>query len=321
MKIETKMIDKQLRLPALFFDMIMKPPSIKKFKALHKKIVWISRKKHKGINYKEVFINRHKDDSPLRVCIYSPLVLTKNAPGILWIHGGGYAMGTPELSSKMISKFIKQSGCVVVAPDYRLSLDSPYPAALEDCHDALLWMKNKANELNINENQLIVGGESAGGGLTVALSMYERDNNGVKIAFQIPLYPMLDDQMINESAKDNNAPIWDTRTNQLAWDLYLGKLKSDEVPYYAVPARAINYSNLPPAITFVGDLEPFKDETIKYINELKKVDIPVFFEVFEGCYHGFDRINPFARVSKQANSFLLKSFEYALNHFFAEQCE
>ena len=294
MKIKIKMIDKQLRIPALFFDLIMKPASVNKFKSLHQKIVWLYRRRSKNIKYKELFINRQEDGSLLRICVYSSISSTKNAPGVLWLHGGGYAMGVPELSTSVISKLIKKRNCVVVAPDYRLSLDYPYPAALNDCHEALLWMKNSASELDINENQIIVGGESAGGGLTIALALYERDHLGVKIAFMMPLYPMLDDRMINASAKDNNAPIWDTKMNKLAWELYLSDLTSTDIPAYAAPSRATDLTNLPPAITFVGDLEPFKDETIAFVDRLRSAGVSVMFEIYEGCYHGFDRINPYA---------------------------
>ena len=235
------------------------------------------------------------------------------------MHGGGYAIGVPELSAGIISRLITESGCVVVVPDYRLSLDAPYPAALEDCHDALLWMKKQASALGIREDQLMVGGESAGGGLAAALALYERDHNGVKIAFQMPLYPMLDDRMTNESAMDNNAPVWDSETNRIAWDLYLGDLARGDVPIYAAPARAVDFSNLPPAVSFVGNLEVFRDETLEYVRNLREAGIPVDFEQYAGCYHAFDRMNPYADVSRNALSFLMKSYKYAVAHYFAEQ--
>ncbi len=176
-------------------------------------------------------------------------------------------------------------------------------------------MKNHAEELGIRPDQLMVGGESAGGGLTAALCLYARDKDEVKISFQMPLYPMIDDRMITESAKENNAPVLNSRMNELAWKLYLGELFGKDVPYYAAPARATDYRNLPPAVTFVGDLEPFRDETIQYVENLRKAGVPVDFKVYSGCYHGFDIINPKADVSRDATIFFINSFKYAVDHY------
>ena len=165
----------------------------------------------------------------------------------------------------------------------------------------------------------MVGGESAGGGLTTALSLYARDKGEVNIAFQMPLYPMIDDRMITESARNNNAPVWNSNLNERAWKLYLGELYGKDVPMYAAAARATDYKNLPPTVTFVGDLEPFRDETIEYVENLKKAGVPVKFEVYKGCYHGFDIACPDADISKKAIKFFIESFKYAVNNYFAAQ--
>ena len=81
----------------------------------------------------------------------------------------------------------------------------------------------------------------------------------------------------------------------------------------------MDYSGLPPAVTFVGDLEPFRDETIEYVRHLREAGVPVDFELYTGCYHAFDKMNPYASVSIRALSFLMKSFKYAVDHYFVEQ--
>ncbi len=316
MKIERKMIDRQLRIPGMIAKIIMRSPSRSTFQKLRKLSNCLRGKKVKGLQCNEVWIPSSQDGTNLRLCIYKPLVPSARSPGILWMHGGGYAIGVPEVSAGIISKFIAESDCVVVAPEYRLSLDAPYPAALEDCHDALLWMKKQAAVLGIREDQLMVGGESAGGGLAAALTLYERDHNGVRIAFQMPLYPMLDDRMTNESAMDNNAPVWDSEINRIAWGLYLDDFAGGDVPIYAAPARAVDYSNLPPAVSFVGNLEVFRDETVEYVRNLRGAGVPVDFEQYAGCYHAFDRMNPYANVSREALSFLMKSYKYAVKNYF-----
>ncbi|WP_256984407.1 MULTISPECIES: alpha/beta hydrolase [Paenibacillus] len=323
MKVTTKMIDKQLRIKGKLIDLLMKSSHEEKWLAWMRKIKKRSDvsagKDIEELQCSEEWIPRKSGGSKIRIRIYKPLHPTGNAPGVLWIHGGGYAMGNPEQFGATYKKLIDARHCVVVAPDYQLSIDAPYPAALNDCYDTLLWMKSHVKELGIREDQLMVGGESAGGGLTAALTLYARDKGEVNIAFQMPLYPMIDDRMITESAKDNNAPIWNSAYNQWAWKLYLGELAGQDVPPYAAAARATDYSNLPPTVTFVGDLEPFRDETIQYVENLRKAGVPVDFELYKGCYHGFDIIQPNAEVSKMAVSVFIDSFKYAVDHYFAEQ--
>lgn len=322
MKVTYRMIDKQLRFKGFLFNQLISKSSEDKYiKFMHTiKKQTESRKGQKveGLQTTEEWITR-EDGSKLRICIYKPLHLKNDVPGVLWLHGGGYAQGIPELFSDTYKRLIEASDCIVIAPDYRLSIEAPYPAALDDSYTALLWMKNHTEELGIRNDQLMVGGESAGAGLTAALTLYARDKEEVNIAFQMPLYPMIDDRMMTESAKENNAPIWNSRTNAWAWKLYLGKLYEKNVPVYAAAARAKDYSKLPPAVTFVGSIEPFRDETIQYVQNLKQAGVPVDFELFEGCFHGFDIINSKADVSKKATTFFIDAFKHAVNHYFAEQ--
>lgn len=322
MKVTTDMIDKQLRFRGKLFDSLMKSKNEQKWqKAMYKLKKRSDRsagKNIEGLHCSEEWITR-RDGSKLRIRIYKPLGDTSQVPGVLWIHGGGYSMGIPEMFGGAYKRLIHASPCVVVAPDYRLSIEAPYPAALDDCYDTLLWMKSHAKELGIREDQLMVGGESAGGGLTAALTLYARDQEEVNIAFQMPIYPMIDDRMDSESAKANHAPIWNSDYNLWAWKLYLGELYGGDVPSYAAAARATDYSNLPPTVTFVGDIEPFRDETIQYVENLRSAGVPVEFKMFQGCYHGFDIINSKAQVSREAHSFYINAFKYAVKHYFAKQ--
>lgn len=267
------------------------------------------------MSFTEKKISR-EDNSELRICIFQPLEPKGNAAGVLYMHGGGYALGAPEISDRMIHRLIETSGCTVIAPDYRMSLEAPYPAALLDCYTALLWMRDHANELGIREDQIMIAGDSSGGGLTAALSLYARDRKEVAIAFQMPLYPMIDDR----TDSHHNTLVWNGSVNRKAWRLYLGDLfGTSEVPYYAAPARATDYHGLPPTATFVGELEPFRDETIQYVDNLRKAGVPVHFEVFEGCFHAFEQAYPDAEVSKQALSLVLSAFSDAVKNQFAEQ--
>jgi len=245
----------------------------------------------------------------------------ENTPGILWIHGGGYITGMARMiyMSRAID-LVKKYGAVVVTPEYRLSNEAPYPAALEDCYASLMYLKEHADELGVNSSQIMVGGESAGGGLTASLCMYARDKGEVNIAFQMPLYPMIDNQD-TESSKDNHAPVWNTKSNHYGWKKYLGDLWGKDVPPYAAAARQTDYTNLPPAYTFVGDIEPFYCETLTFIENLKKAGVEAEVDVYPNCFHAFDMLLPFKKVSKQAIAEFEKHYLYACDNYFKEQSE
>lgn len=279
----------------------------------------------RGMAFEQVYIPRAEESAvggKLRLCVYSPLERREKVPGILWIHGGGYCIGIPEQDEGFIRRFVRWHNCVVVAPDYCLATKAPYPAALEDCYAALLWLKANAARYGINPSQLMVGGDSAGGGLTAALTIYARDKGEVSLAFQMPLYPMLDDRMLTKSSRNNDAPVWNTSSNESAWRLYLRELyQAPDIPAYAAPGRLTDFAGLPPAATYIGTLDPFHDETVAYMEGLKAAGIPAEYREFEGCYHAFDMLAPKSAPAKEAAAFLNERFEYAMQHCFSDQPE
>ena len=189
---------------------------------------------------------------------------------------------------------VEKYGAVVVAPEYRTAFEKPFPADLEDCYAALLFLKVHADELGINDAQIMVGGESAGGGLTVATCLLARDIGEVNIAFQMPLYPMLDDRE-TASSRDNHAPVWNTRTNRFAWKYYLRGLGGVTPPCYAAPAREANYAGLPPAYAYVGTEEPFYCETLEYVANLKRAGTEASVDVYQWGYTSTRRHRGFRR--------------------------
>lgn len=240
-----------------------------------------------------------------------------NAPGVLWLHGGGYFLGLKEMvymsrAVDLMTKF----GAVVVAPGYRLAFQAPYPAALDDCSAALAWLADHAEELGVNPHQLMLGGESAGGGLCAALAMKTRDEGKIQICYQMPLYPMIDDRD-TETSRCNHAKIWNTRRNHLGWAMYLRGCDRKILSPYAAPARQMDYHGLPPCYTFVGTAEPFYAETLEYVRRLKAAGVEAEADVYPGMFHAFDMLYPDLPESKTAVQAFNDHFEYALSHYFA----
>ena len=260
-------------------------------------------------------------DHSIKLLILRPLAMSdKHVPGVLWVHGGGYQSGSAKdiFATRALSLVVK-FGAVLVAPDYRLSKRHPYPAALHDCWAALLYLKEHAEELGVREDQIMVGGESAGGGMAAALCMLARDRGEVNIAFQMPLYPMLDDRD-TPSSKDNHAPNWNTKRNKKAWKRYLrSAYGTDLVPYYAAPARCTDYSGLPPCYTFVGDIEPFCCETVDYVRHLREAGIRAEVDVYPDWFHAYDLFFPTKKVVREAIARFEEQVQYAIEHDFAPQ--
>ena len=251
--------------------------------------------------------------------VLSPEELSAPATGVLWIHGGGYISGMKEMVyiSRAV-ELVKSFGAVVVSPGYRLAPFSPYPAAIDDCYAALLYMTEHAAELWVREDQLMVGGESAGGGLCAAVCIKTRDTGEVNVAFQMPLYPMLDDRD-TETSRDNHGRVWNTWKNHFGWRCYLRGTDRETLPPYAAPARVENMEGLPPAYTFVSTGEPFYAETLEYIRRLKDCGIPASVDVYETDMHAFDMMRPKDALSIEAARRFNESFAYAQAHYFAPQ--
>lgn len=251
------------------------------------------------------------------------LLLPRTAPveatGVLWLHGGGYAVGMKEMvhMSRAVG-LVKRFGAVVLAPGYRLSLQSPYPAAMEDCYTALLYLKEHAAALGVRPDQLMVGGESAGGGLCAAVCIRARDTGEVNVAFQMPLYPMLDDRD-TETSRDNHGRGWNTRRNHLAWRLYLRGTDRARLSPYAAPARLTDFAGLPPAYSFIADGEPFYAETVRYFDRLRAAGIPAELDIYHTDLHAFDMMRPRDAQSIAAAEAFERRFAAAQARYFAPQ--
>ena len=270
-----------------------------------------------GIRVQKIYIPSGTRRVP--ALVLSPEELSAPATGVLWIHGGGYISGMKEMVyiSRAV-ELVKSFGAVVVSPGYRLAPFSPYPAAIDDCYAALLYMKEHAAELVVREDQLMVGGESAGGGLCAAVCIRARDSGEVNVAFQMPLYPMLDDRD-TETSRDNHGRVWNTWKNHFGWHCYLRGTDRETLPPYAAPARVENMAGLPPTYTFVSTGEPFYAETLEYIRRLKDSGIPASADVYETDMHAFDMMRPKDALSIEAARRFNESFAYAQANYFAPQ--
>ena len=228
--------------------------------------------------------------------------------GLLWIHGSGYITGMKEMVyMSRAADLVTQHGVTVLSPGYRLAWQAPYPAAAVDCYAVLRYMDEHRGEFGAD--LLMVGGESAGGGLAAAVCMMARDR-GIQVAFQMPLYPMLDN-FDTESSPNNHGKVWNTRRNHLGWRAYLRADAKKAVSPYAAPARQSDYRGLPPCYTFVGTGEPFRDETLAWVRSLREAGVPAECDLYDTDIHAFDMLYPELDISREASARFLDRFREA----------
>lgn len=231
--------------------------------------------------------------------VFRPVGPTATVPALLWIHGGGLVLGSPEQDDRANIGFVRELGIVVAAVRYRLAPRDPAPAAVEDAYAGLLGLVAHAGELGIDSRRIAVGGASAGGGLAAALSLLAHDRGEVRPAFQLLVYPMLDDRTVTRrDLAARTVRMWTAKSNRFGWTSYLGaEPGSEDVSPYAAPARREDLGGLPPAWVGVGTLDLFHDEDVEYARRLEAAGVPCRLRVVPGAFHAFDGLFPRAEVT------------------------
>lgn len=251
-------------------------------------------------------------DGDIPIAIYQPPAPAPR-PGLLMIHGGGYIVGTAREDMNGIG-YAEHVGCTVVSVDYRMAPEHTYKASIADCFAGLNWLFDNAAELGVDSSRIAIGGGSAGGGLTAGLALYNRDNKGPDVAFQLLVYPMLDDTHETPSGYEVTHPnVWNREVSLKAWKMYLDdEYGTDNVSPYAAAARATDLSGLPPAFVTVGTEDLFRDEDINYAQRLMAAGIPTELQVVPGMFHGGEGFMPTAGVSQRMRLGYLDALKRAI---------
>lgn len=222
--------------------------------------------------------------------VYRPVDVPEGPlPAVYDIHGGGFMLGSVEMSHEGNLDLCRALGAVVASVEYRLAPEDPYPAALEDCYAGLAWFAAEADALGVDASRIVVHGASAGGGLAAGLALLARDRGGPAIHFQYLAIPELDDRLGTPSMRAFvDTPVWDRSKAEISWDAYLGpgRRGGDDVPVYAAPARATDLRGLPPAYVSVMEFDPLRDEGIAYAQALLAAGVSTELHLFPGTFHG-----------------------------------
>jgi acetyl esterase/lipase len=240
---------------------------------------------------------RHVGEHAIPVLVTTPIEGQRLRPGVLWIHGGGYILGSPQMEAFGTGRLVRDIGVVTVSPDYRLAPEHPFPAALDDCMTTLNWMRAHADELGIDADRIAVVGSSAGGGLAAAVAQRSHDE-GIPLRAQVLVYPMIDDRaVLQDDYAGRGRFLWTPANNRFGWTSYLGREpRMSDAPEYAAPARRMDLTGLPPAWVGVGDLDLVYDEDVDYAEKLRASGVPCELVTVPGMYHLADALAPKARA-------------------------
>ena len=222
-----------------------------------------------------------------RLRVYRPHGASAGA--LLWIHGGGFLIGGAKMDDRICGETAREVGITVVSPEYRLAPEHPFPAALDDCYAAWLWMRSHAELLGCDSAQIAVGGQSAGGGLAATLA-HRLYDNGVDVCAQWLFSPMLDDRTaMRRELDDIDHLVWNNVSNRAGWTGYLrAGVGADVVPEYSSAARRQDLAGLPPAWLSTSDVDLFHDECVAYAQRLGDAGVDVVLDIVDGGPHGFE---------------------------------
>ncbi len=239
----------------------------------------------------------------LRLRLYSPSSDAR-LPMLAYFHGGGWVRGNLDTHDNVCRNLANAGGCLVVSVDYRMSPEYAYPAAVDDCYAATLWLAAHADEIGGDQRRLAVGGDSAGGNLAAAIALMARDLGlgGVALVHQLLIYPVTEYAFDTPSYEENADGYMLTRADmQWYWQLYLGEgneARGHEA--YASPLRAPDLSGLPPAHVITAEYDPLRDEGRAYAERLRAASVPVTYTCYPGMIHGFFDMSQVMDQGRQA---------------------
>jgi acetyl esterase len=232
-------------------------------------------------------------DGPVPARVYTRPGTTPGAPAILFIHGGGFVDGGVDFCDNVQRGLAQRTGYVVVGLSYRLAPEHPFPAALHDCADVLQWMHD-TRPAGLDPQRIAVGGESAGGNLTVALCLYARDNNGPAIAHQSVYYPFTDTSLTSRDWDSGLVP----GVNRAAGELMVKVYGGDDPHNPLVNVLAADLRDLPPATVITCGYDVLRTDGERLVAALRAARVETLHTHYDDMPHGFLM---FSRLTRRAD--------------------
>ena len=207
-------------------------------------------------------------------------------PVLMYYHGGGFVIGDLESHDGLCRALARDVGAAVVAVDYRLAPEHPYPAAIEDCFAALSWIANKGADMGLDTSRLAVAGDSAGGNIAAVMALKARDEGGPNLCHQVLYYAMLDPACDRPSYDLFADGYFLTKAAmQIYWNIYTGAGRTSDP--YINPLEAEDLSGVAKATVITADCDPLRDDGLAYAKRLEEAGRLHTVENYDGIFHGF----------------------------------
>ena len=217
--------------------------------------------------------------------LYTPAGAPTPGPGLVYFHGGGFVIGDLETHDGHCKRLASFSGVRVMAVDYRLAPEHPFPAGHDDAVAATVWAFDNAEEIGFDPARIAVGGDSAGGNLAAVVSIDLRGNASYPIKFQLLLYPGLWPEKQTRTREERDGPVL-SKAAIAYFDKSLGAINHPD-GIRAFPPRHKDLSNLPPALVVTAGSDPLEDEGKDYAAALKAAGGRAEVLHYEDLVHDF----------------------------------
>lgn len=232
-----------------------------------------------------------RDGHPLPLRCWVPLTseltcAVHGAPAVLYLHGGGFTVGSPTTHGQLCQRLAAWSGCRVYAVDYRLAPGHTFPTAHLDAWDTLNWLHQNSHSLGLDARRLAVAGDSAGGTLTAAMALMARDA-GLPLALQLMFYPgCVPYQNLPSHDRYAHGYLLEADAIDYFYGHYL-RTPSDRLDWRFSPTLAHSHEGLAPTWMGLAECDPLFDEGLLYAEQLRQRHVPVDLHIYRGVVHGF----------------------------------
>ena len=207
-----------------------------------------------------------------------------NLPVLLYFHGGGFTVGSPETHEALCKHLAHLANCAVVSLDYRLASEHTFPTAHNDAFDALQWLVQNAASLGLNPSLIAIGGDSAGGTLTASTAIAARDA-GIALKLQLMFYPGCSPEYLPSADTFEKGFLLEKASIEYFYGHYIPHLDDRLNPRFS-PMLA-DVSGVAPAWLGLAECDPIVDEGIAYADHLRLAGVPVDLEIYKGVVHSF----------------------------------
>lgn len=241
-----------------------------------------------------------RDGCPLGARLYAP-TRAAGLPVLLYLHGGGFTVGSVDTHDSLCRQLALRSGCAVLSLDYRLAPEHRFPTAFEDCLDALHWLAREATALGLDATRIAIGGDSAGGTLAAACAIEIARRGGPTLALQLLFYPGCGELEGTLSMRlFGNGFLLDAPTIEWFFAQYIAR--SQHRDWRFSPLYADDVEGVAPAWIGLAECDPLVDNAVAYGDKLRAAGVPVELEIWRGVTHDFIKLGRAIREAVEAQA-------------------